>query len=189
MYEIYKERFTDAGDFTFFLVGSFNIDSIKPLIQQYIGNLPNEDKKETWNNLGITPSMGIVKKEVYKGTEPKSKVVLYFDGPAVYSREADVKPEALGEILAIRLRETLREDAGGVYGVNVYAGMTQIPQQRYTVTVNFGCSPEKVDQLIKLVFFEINALNSERPEKTDLNKVLEMQRSTAHRAGKEWVRK
>src|SRR5690606_1854380 len=41
MQEIYKERFADVGDFAFFFVGSFDIDSIKPLIQQYIGNLPS----------------------------------------------------------------------------------------------------------------------------------------------------
>lgn len=44
--QIYKERFANAGDFTFFFVGSFNEDSIKPLIEKYIGSLPSVPKKK-----------------------------------------------------------------------------------------------------------------------------------------------
>src|SRR3546814_3831317 len=53
MQELYADRFADAGDFAFFLVGSFHVDSITPLLQRYLGNLPSGGREESWKNLHI----------------------------------------------------------------------------------------------------------------------------------------
>ena len=44
--EIYKDRFADASDFTFTFVGNLNIDSMRPLIQQYLATLPSIHRTE-----------------------------------------------------------------------------------------------------------------------------------------------
>ena len=50
--QIYKERFANAGDFTFLFVGSFDEETIKPLIEKYIGSLPGNAQKETFQRPG-----------------------------------------------------------------------------------------------------------------------------------------
>ncbi|PYS68978.1 MAG: peptidase M16, partial [Acidobacteria bacterium] len=37
----YKDRFADASDFTFVFVGSFDLPTIKPLVEKYLGSLPS----------------------------------------------------------------------------------------------------------------------------------------------------
>ena len=61
---------------------------------------------------------------------------------------------ALVEALRIRLREVLREDLGGTYGVGVSATQTSRPIDRYTITINYGSDPERADELADAVFAE-----------------------------------
>ena len=42
----YKDRFADASDFTFVFVGSFDLPTIKPLVERYLGSLPSLHRKE-----------------------------------------------------------------------------------------------------------------------------------------------
>ena len=69
----------------------------------------------------------------------------------------------LGEVLRIRLREVLREDMGGVYGVQRRRAASRGGRGRSTTfTVSFGCAPENVDKLEKAVFDEIKAIQTRR---------------------------
>ena len=70
----YKDRYADASDFTFVLVGSFDLPTIKPLVEQYLGSLPSLHRQEAGRDVGIRPPGGVVEKEVTKGTTPKSEV-------------------------------------------------------------------------------------------------------------------
>ena len=77
----YKERFADASDFTFVFVGSFDLPTIKPLVERYLGSLPALHRKETARDVGIRPPATVVEKQVVKGVEPKSQVGIVFTGP------------------------------------------------------------------------------------------------------------
>jgi Predicted Zn-dependent peptidases len=124
--DIYRERFANAADFTFILVGNFAIDSIKPLIEQYIASLPSFKDREKWNDLGIRPPVQ-AKEDIYKGSDPKSLTTLIFTGPIKYSYDDAYFLKALEEYLDIRLIEVLREEKSGVYGVGARATLERIP--------------------------------------------------------------
>ncbi len=178
-YEIYKERFADAGDFTFTFVGNFNLDSIKPLLAQYIGSLPSKQRVEEAKNLKITPPAGKVIKEFYKGVEPKSNVRLVFTGEHKYNTENNNQLDALAEILNIKLIERLREDEGGVYGVRAGASYSKFPTERYTMSVSFGCAPENVKKLIASTLDEIGKIKKDGAQLVDVEKfVAEETRTT-----------
>ena len=83
----YKDRFADASDFTFVLVGSFDLPTIKPLVERYLGSLPALHRKEAGRDVGIRPPAGVVEKEVTKGSTPKSQVGVVFSGPFQNNRE------------------------------------------------------------------------------------------------------
>ena len=44
---MYQDRFKDASDFTFILVGNVDVEAVKPLIESYLGALPSINRKET----------------------------------------------------------------------------------------------------------------------------------------------
>ncbi|MEN7547757.1 insulinase family protein [Rapidithrix thailandica] len=167
----YQERFADASDFTFFFVGNLDESTLIPLVETYLGSLPNLKRQETWKDEGIRPPKGVISQEYKKGKEEKSTVRLMFTGKAPYSREAARDMQALGEILTIRLTESLREEKSGVYGAGAGGGLSKRPYENYSFSVSFGCAPENVDELVAATFIEMKKLQKEGPSAEDLEKV------------------
>ena len=178
-YAFYKDRFADAGGFTFTLVGSFDIEKIKPLLEKYLGGLPSNNRNETYKNLGIHAPAGQITKNVYKGIGDKSSVQLVFSGEYEYSEANNLQVDALQEILNIKLIERLREKESGVYAPGVRASYVKLPNSRYSFTVYFGCAPANVDKLINATMDEIGKIIKNGPEAVDIQKfVAEETRST-----------
>lgn len=178
-FDIYKDRFADAGDFTFTFVGNLDLEKIKPLLEKYLGSLPATHRTESAHDLGIHIPAGKINKEVYKGQDQKSTVRLVFSGEYNYSNDENNLLDALAEVLTIKLTERLREQEGGVYGVGARASYTKYPHNRYSFSVMFGCGSENTEKLINSALDEINKLRQNGPSLVDVNKVLaEERRST-----------
>lgn len=172
-FEIYKERFSNAGQFTFTFVGNFDLENIKPLVEKYIASLPSTNQKEQWKDVGIRYPKGVVSKVIRKGKEPKASVRLAFTGEVSEISDLDeVQVGQLTKALAIKLREVLREDAGGVYGVGVGGGFNREPVNSYGITIQFGCAPENVDKLIALVMEEIKNTKNNGVPAVNIEKVV-----------------
>jgi zinc protease len=172
----YKERLGDASGFTFVFVGNVELGTLKPLVETYLGSLPAKGRKETWRDPKVTWPAGTQTKTVTKGTEPKSSVRLTFHGVERWSRDTENDMRMLGEVLSMRLREVLREDMGGVYGVRAGGSIIRRPHPEYTFGVSFGCAPENVDKLTKAVFDEIKTLQEKGIGDDYITKVKELRR-------------
>ena len=168
--KIYRERFADAGDFTFFFVGSFDEKTIRPLIEKYIGGLPTGGTHESFNDLGIRAPEGQITKTVYKGIDPKSTVQLVYSGNFTWTPENATQVDALSEVLEIKLLEKLREEESGVYGVSASGSYSKFPVQRYSFRIGFGCAPENVDKLITKTLELINELKKNGADPKDIAK-------------------
>ncbi len=155
---IYKQRFADAGDFTFTFVGRVDPETLKPLVLKYLGALPGKakGKREKWRDVGARPIPGEKRFDVKKGIEPRSTVSLTFTGPARWTREEDHLVDSLVEAIGIRLREEIREELGATYGVRVSGGLVRRPREAYRIDVVFSCAPDRVDQAIAAVWKEID---------------------------------
>jgi zinc protease len=173
---VYKDRFADASDFRFVIVGNFGLDQIKPYVVNWLGGLPTTGRDETWRDIGVHHPDGLVEVEVNKGLEAKSEVDIRFHGDAVWNRQAQHDMASLSAALRIRLREVLREEMGGVYGVSVSGGVSRVPRQEYTFSVGFGCAPENADSLEAAVFQEIQRIKDEGVDEDLVVKVQEAQR-------------
>jgi len=175
-FNIYRDRFADAGDFTFILAGAFKPEEIKPYIMTYLGGLPSKNRKESWKDVGITPPKGIISKEVKRGMEQKSSVRFVFTGPFDWTRENRHAIQSLATVLRIKLREALREEKGGTYGVGVGASTWQYPKTEYRLTISWGCSPDRVEELIKTAMDQIDSLKNFGATDIYITKVKETQR-------------
>ncbi len=151
----YKDRFGDASDFTFVIVGAFDPAKVRPLVETYLASLPAKGRKEKEKDAGVRKIGGVVKKTWNIGDEPKGRVNLVFHGDESWTRDKDRDMYILGQVLSIRLREILREDKGGVYGVGAFGQISRSPFQERTFNVSFGCEPKRVDELVKATFDEI----------------------------------
>jgi zinc protease len=175
-FEIYNNRFADFGDFTFLFVGNFDRETIEPLVETYVGGLPSRNREETGKDVGVRPPRGIVQKMVRKGLEEKSQVRFVFTGPFEWNATNRYVIGSMASALRIKLREALREDLGGTYGVGVNASTSQFPVEDYSLAISFGCSPDRVDELSKEVFNQIDSLKLYGADELVLTKVKETQR-------------
>lgn len=169
---IYKDRFADASDFTFTIVGSFTEDEIKPYLEQFIATLPNASRKEAAKDLGIIEPKKGSQVIVKKGKEAKSQVLMQYVGDFDYSTLEKLNFEALEAVLSIKLIERLREDESGVYGVGARGSVSKYPTPRYSFRVAFGTSVEKYPTLINSTLDEINKIKKDGPTQLDLDKFL-----------------
>ncbi|HEY4937170.1 MAG TPA: insulinase family protein, partial [Puia sp.] len=167
---IYKERFANAGDFTFVFDGNFNIDSIRPLLEKYLGSLPSSSVKEQARDLKIHIPTGKIEAIARKGKEPKASVRLVISGDYNYSPETNMQLRALSQILEFRLLDRLREKEGETYSPNVWVSYNKYPVSRYAYNIQFGCAPENVDKLIAATKEEINNLKLNGVTELDITK-------------------
>lgn len=174
--QLYKERFANAGDFTFLFVGSFDEEALKPLLEKYIGSLPGLPKKENFKDLGVRPPAGKVDKVVEKGADPKSLVAMVFSAPVTYNSKEAYALNCLGEVMTIKLTEQLREEKGGVYGVSASGTINRIPYNYSSFNISFPCAPENVDTLTKAALDELRKIIRNGVSAEDLEKVKEQQK-------------
>ncbi|MFN8288800.1 MAG: insulinase family protein [Chitinophagaceae bacterium] len=174
--QLYKERFANAGDFTFLFVGAINEQAIKPLLEKYIGSLPSLPKKENYKDLGIRPPSGMIDTVISKGSEPKSMVNIVFTAPAVYKAEDNYALRSLGEVMDIKLVEKLREEKGGVYGISAYGTLAKIPYAYSNFTISFPCAPENADSLTAAALDELKKIMRDGVSAEDLEKIKEQQK-------------
>ena len=189
-FDFYKERFADASGFTFVFVGNFKTDSIKPLVEKWLGSLPSTGRKETWRDTGIRPPTGVVQRVIKKGAEPKARTALIFTGPFEYTRQNRYYLSALAELLNIKLREALRENMGGTYGVSVNPGASRDPLPAYRFTIGFGSAPERLEALTTAALAQIDSLKRFGTTPDYLNKVKEAalrSRETALKQNGYWI--
>lgn len=175
-FAFFQERFADASDFTFFFAGNFDPEAMKPLVQTYLASLPALKRKDQWRDVGIRPPQGVIKKTVHRGSEPKSLTQIIFTGDFDWSRQNRYELQSMVAVLRIMLRERIREDLGGSYGVGVTASPSRLPVPGYRLTINFGSDPQRQPELVKAVFEEVERLKKEGPAAKNLAKVQETQR-------------
>jgi zinc protease len=171
----YKDRFSDASDYTFVFVGDLKLDVIRPLVEQYLGGLPSTGRKENWKDVGMRPPKGVVAEVVHKGVEPQSQTRIAFTGPIDYDRQAErLGIQAMAMAFQGRLRNILREELGGTYSVSVSPALSFRPQQTYTLTISFGSAPERYVELIQTIFKEIEVLKANGPTEAEVRDAREV---------------
>ena len=175
-FRIFKNRFADAGDFTFFFVGNFELDKIKPMVENYLGSLLSTGRNETWRDVDMKMPTGIVDNSVRKGIDPKSMVRIIFNGPLEWSHENRHIIKSLEGVMEIKLREILREDMGGTYGVWIWSSPIHYPEEKYEFNIMFGCSPDNVDTLTQALFTQIDSIQTFSIDPDYVSKVQEKQR-------------
>jgi zinc protease len=161
---IYSELFSNARGATFVFVGAFDLATIKPLVEQYIGGLPAAAKAVTWRDHGIRPPPGVVQETVRKGIEPRAQTRIAFHGAIdQHDQQATTAYNAMGTVLQNQLREALREDLGGTYSVSVRSTSSWIPVESYALIIEFSSDPARADALRERIFTEIAALKAGPP--------------------------
>ncbi|HET9425816.1 MAG TPA: insulinase family protein [Gemmatimonadaceae bacterium] len=170
--QFYRDRFANAGNFTFAIVGNVKLEELKPLVERYLASLP-AGKPETFRDVNRRTPGGIVERVVRKGTEPKAMTQIYFSGPAEYTPHNRFMMRAMNELMQMRLNDVLREQLGGTYSPGIGGSISRTPKPEFEIQIQYGSSPENVDRLAKSVMQIIDSVQKHGPTAAEVDKVRE----------------
>jgi zinc protease len=174
--KVFRSRYRDFSSFTFTFVGNIDPVVLRPLVAIYLASLPGTGAPSQWRDIGVRFATGPVTRTILAGTEPKSHVMIDVTASDTWSLAAERDAEILSKVLEIRLREVMREEMGGVYGVSVSASMIREPQGRRDLEISFTCDPQNVDKLEHAALGEIAQLAKDGVAEGYLAKVREQLR-------------
>lgn len=172
--ELYKDRFKDPNNFTFYFVGNIDENTFKPLVEQYLASLKKNKRKETWKdiNLGI-PENDYVCKYEKDMQNPKATIYMIMNGAMEYNYRNQLYMKALGDVMDIYYTRTIREEEGGTYGVGVMGQVTNKPKDAFMFLVAFDTNKEMYEKLMNKVYEGLNDVAQNGPAQEDLTKVVE----------------
>jgi zinc protease len=186
----YRTCFSDASGFTFVIIGNFEVEKMKPLLEQYVASLPAAGKKSMWKDVGARAPKGRFERTINKGTEPKSTVMMRFNLPFQYNRNNRNELTALSKLVNIRLREVLREEKSGVYGVSFAASPKHYPAENLELNIYFSCAPENVESLTASALAVLQEVKEKGCEEKNLVKIRETlirERETSLKENQFWM--
>lgn len=172
--QLYKERFANPANFTFFLAGSLDLEKVKPVILTYLGGLKTSKQLETWKDRNIRYPQGTINLSFDHAMKtPKASNFVLYNDKIEYNLNNSLLAQALGSILDIRYVASIREDEGGSYGVGVKGSIGKIPVPTVSLFMQFDTDPSKEDKMIGLIYKELEDIAKDGPKEEDVQKVKE----------------
>ena len=171
--EMYKDRFREAGDFTFLFVGNINLEEAKPLIETYLGGLPTINRKENFKDIKLDIQKGARKNLFEKQMEtPKATVLNIISGNCPFNLKNSLLMTMLSQIMDMVYTETIREKEGASYGVGT-VGQINYPKEEAIFQIVFDTDPTKREKMEQIVMTELQKVAQEGPRPEHLAKVKE----------------
>lgn len=172
--EMYKDRFKNAGDFSFYFIGNIDLEKVKPLIAQYLGSLPAIKRNETFKDNKLYVRKGNIKNEFARKQETPMATILYvLDGSAKYNLKNTILASFLQQALDMVYTTEIREKEGGTYGVSCYASLAKFPKEEIIAQIVFQTDPAKKDKLLSIVVRELDKMAKEGPSAEHMQKIKE----------------
>ncbi len=177
--EIFRQRFGNPADFTFVFVGDFNEKQLVNLCANYLGSLKTNDNFEETKYVYFPFPNESKIVNVNKGLDNKGYVYICSGGEL--APEADIEKSfkesvimnQLTSLLDIRLREVIREDNSGTYGVGGGGFIDGWPERYYKIYCGFNCDPAREEELAAAVVDTIKDIQKGNISDENITKIRE----------------
>ena len=172
---VYRELFKDAAGATLTIVGNVDIETLKPMVEKYIGSLPKGKKADKVNTDNIISfAKGQVNNDVkIQMQTPKSTVLQLYTAYMPIDIRKEIALDAANYILDMVYTKSIREDEGGTYGVGTAMMGQKEPEERAVIQVYFNTNPEAVQKLSQIAVKGLNELAENGPDQEQFNKAVE----------------
>ncbi|WP_281233997.1 M16 family metallopeptidase [Flavobacterium gelatinilyticum] len=172
--KIYKERISNASDFTFVFVGNVSENDIEN-INKYLGNVAGNHTQEKFTDHKIGMAKGIAKVKLAREMNvPKTSIYVHLENRnAAFSEKKQIMAYMLSQLLDKRYLDKIREDEGGSYGVQTQSSLSKNPTPVFSLRVSFDCNPEKDTKLLQIVYDELDVIVKNDVNEKDLSDIKE----------------
>lgn len=170
---VYRDRIRDASDFTFFIVGDIDADSLRPLVERYVGSIRSFHRDDRYLDHGLRIPSGRTTKKVFVDYPiPKAAVKIVLKHHIRFSPRTALYTEVLQNVLQKRLTTRIREQEGGTYSIYIRGWTTPRPREEVCFSVEFQCDPIKSARLKKLVYREFERISDEEVTMDEIRSVV-----------------
>ena len=178
--QIYKERFANPADFSFFFVGNYDEKEMKEFVELYLGSMKTDPKnKEKFDISVLKPRPDkATTQTVYAGTEEQGWMGMYISNPIDWSYRNSIIADMIGEALDIQFVKIVREKMGDVYSPMVQMGASKLPRPEMTLMILLGCNPTKTDKLADASLKILNDFKAKGPDKKTMALIKKQMLST-----------
>jgi zinc protease len=173
--KVYRELFKDAGGAKLTIVGNVDPETLKPMVEKYIGSIAKNKKARKINEANL---IQFAKGDVDRTVElvmatPKSTVFQVYSAYMPIDTKTEVALEVANYVLDMIYTKTIREDEGGTYGVGTAMAGQRIPIERAVIQITFDTNPEAAPKLIELAVKGLNDLAQNGPTDEQMSKAVE----------------
>ena len=158
--EIAKERTANAAAFTFTIIGNYDAETIRPLIETYLASLPAQKKVEKSGKVDTDYKGVVINNFKHKAETPKAIAMMHwYSKDMPYTLENSIKASIAGQILSMEYLKKIREDASAAYTVG---SQGSISRDDFDTTAHIlaycPMKPEKADTALMIMRDEVEAL-------------------------------
>ena len=172
--EMYKDRFADPNNFVFTFVGNIDVETFKPLVEQYLASLKKKKRAEDWSDVGLGVVDGDYTTHYTKEMQdPKTSVYMIYTGDMEYNLYNNIYMGVLSDVLDIVYTKSIREEQGGTYGVGVMGQINNRPTEEFMFYIAFDTNDEVYATLMDIAKAGLKDMAENGPSQENLNKVLE----------------
>lgn len=127
----FKTLYPGANSFTFTFVGNVDLETLKPLVEKYIGSIPTSKHVLKFTDDKLRTAKGKVVNDFRTPMlQPKVSEFLLFSSDADYTLRNKQTMLLLNMALNNRYLKSIREEKGGTYGVQVSYTLSYRPENR-----------------------------------------------------------
>ncbi len=148
---VYKDRFSNVSGMSFYIVGNFNEDSLRNLVERYVASLPGNGQEEKSVDIGYH-LFRESKNNFWKSkmTTPQTKVYYFWTNACEYNLRNRILAKVTGQIISSMLLKEIREERGWTYHVDTHCSVVSdmngdnkpITFMPFNVTVTAGKGAE-----------------------------------------------
>ena len=170
----YRKLFADAAGAVLVIAGDVDLNTLKPLVEKYVGSLPKGKKASSWKDVAPKFVKGDKVKVIETDMEtPKTTVFQLYSDYRPFTVRDKVVIDAVSYVLDQIYVDTLREEEGGTYGASSAAEASREPEERYILQVAFECKPEMAEKLKTQAREEFRKLGENGPTDEQFTRTLE----------------
>ena len=128
--EIAKQLTSNAAAFTVTIVGNYDENTIRPLLEQYIASLPSQKKIVKGKDVD-TDAKGVVVNSFKRKMEtPKAISMMVWSSDKIpYTLENKIKADIAGQVLSMIYLKKIREDASAAYTVGAQGSLSRMDEK------------------------------------------------------------
>ena len=173
IFEIYRERFSDASNFKTVFIGKVDMAQLRPLLCQYLATLPATHKAEKTNKANVPQLVkkNEVVKFVHKQSTPLANVSVFYTGNVPFTPKNDLTLDVLTRVLQIAYTDSVREEKGGTYGVSVSFNLEKEDNPNALVRISYKSDPKRYEELNPIIYKQLQNIADHGPVASSMDKV------------------